>query len=434
VRSLHHHFPTIDNVAVTTGLLLDESALRHETGALVAALTRIFGVANLALAEDVAQDAFCRALEQWRTHGQPQNPTAWLITTAKRRAIDIVRRERTARRFAPELGHLLDSEWTLASLVDEAFAVATVREEQLRMMFSCCHPRIAEEVQLALILHILCGFGVGEVAAAFLVGRAAVEKRISRGKRALAGARRLFDLRDEEFPTRLRTVLRALYLLFNEGYHGVSSESPVRAELCAEAMRLVALLREHSRAATPTTAALGALMALHAARLPARIDAAGDLNALVDQDRSRWDARLVAEGLSLLEQSAAGTEVSAYHVEAAIAAVDAGAPDLAATDWHAIVLLYDRLAAIAPSPIVALSRAIAIGQRDGPEDGLAALAAIRDRERLSDYPFYAAALGELELRRGDRAAARAHLGHALGLARNAAERRFLERRLRGCGG
>jgi RNA polymerase sigma-70 factor (ECF subfamily) len=389
-------------------------------------------VHNLALAEDVVQDAFCRALEVWKARGVPDNPSAWLMAAAKNRALDVVRRERTARTFAPELARLLESEWALAPLVDEAFADHTVRDEQLRMMFSCCHPRLPEEAQLALILNILCGFGAQEIAAAFLTGRAAIEKRIARGKKVLAGSRKLFDLSDAEFAARLATVGRALYLLFNEGYHGASAEAAVRAELCHEAIRLCALLREHPPAATPTTAALGALMCLQAARLPARRDAAGDLAALQDQDRSRWDARLVADGLALFERSAAGEELTAYHLEAAIAAVHAGAPSFAETDWGAIVSLYDRLLDLEPSPVVALNRAIAVGERDGPERGLAALAAIADRDRLAGYPFYPAALGELELRRGDRAAARRHLRAALAVARNDAERRFLERKLGAC--
>jgi predicted RNA polymerase sigma factor len=408
--------------------VLDEHLFRRESGRLVAALTRIFGVHNLALAEDVAQDAFCRALEVWKARGVPENPSAWLMTTAKHRALDVLRRERTARAFAPELGRLADGGWSAG--VDEAFDAHAVRDEQLRMMFSCCDPRLAEEVQVALVLNVLCGFGAAEVAAAFLTGRAAAEKRIARGKKALARSRRLFDLADADFAPRLAAVRRALYLLFNEGYHGASAA--VRAELCGEAMRLVALLCEHPPAATPTTHALAALMCLHAARLPARLDAAGELSPFAAQDRSRWDARLVAEGLARLEASAAGTAVTAYHVEAAIAAAHASAPSVAATDWGTVVALYDRLMAVAPSPVVALNRAIAVAERDGAEQGLAAMRAIAGRERLAAYPFYPAAMGELELRRGEAARARAHFRAALAVARNGAERRFLERRLARC--
>lgn len=399
---------------------------------MVAALTRIFGVHNLALAEDVVQDAFCRALEVWKVRGVPENPAAWLMTTAKHRALDVIRREKTARTFAPEIGRLADAGHGVDPFVDEAFAAPAIRDEQLRMMLSCCHRRLAEEAQVALILNVLCGFGAAEIAAAFLASRAAIEKRIARGKKVLAGSRRLFDLTDAEFASRLTAVRRALYLLFNEGYHGTSSSSAVRVELCEEAMRLTALLREYAPADTPETYALAALMALNAARLPARIDAAGNLNPLEEQDRARWDSRLLAHGLSLFERSAAGSNVTPYHLEAAIAATHAAATSLEDTDWQTIVSLYDRLISLAPSPVVALNRVIAIAQRDGAERGLQALQEIEDRGRLKAYPFFLAALGDLEFRRGRRDAARAHFSAAAALARNAAERRFLERRMLDC--
>jgi RNA polymerase sigma factor (sigma-70 family) len=405
----------------------DPHLFRHEAPRMVAALTRIFGVQRLALAEDVAQDAICRALEVWKTRGIPENPSAWLMATAKNRALDLLRRERTAQQLAPELSRALVGDAELCSLVDVAFSAPTIRDEQLRMMFSCAHPRLPEAAQLALILNVLCGFGASEIAGALLTGHAAIEKRISRGKKALAGAQ-LFDLADAEFEARLDTVRRALYLLFSEGYHG-SSDAPVRAELCEEALRLTSLLRQYPPADSPTTRALAALMYLHCARLPARLDVAGDLNALADQDRSRWDRALVAEGLRLFEASACGRELSQYHVEAAIAAAHAAAAELRDTNWALIVSLYDQLMRIAPSPVVALNRAIAIGELEGPAQGLRALRDIDDAARLAHYPFYAAALGELELRRGDRPAARQQFHTALSLARNASERRFLEKRL-----
>lgn len=399
---------------------------------MIAALTRVFGVHNLALAEDVVQDALLRALELWNVRGLPDNPAAWLMATAKHRAIDILRRERTARTFAPELGRLLDTEWTLAPLLDEAFSSIIIRDEQLRMMFSCCHPRLPEAAQLALILNVLCGFGSSEIASALLTGQAAIEKRISRGKSTLASAKTLFDLKDTEFELRIETVRRALYLLFNEGYHGASTESPVRAELCSEALRLTMLLLEHPGAATPTTNALAALMCLHAARLPARMDSAGELSAFMDQDRSLWDLKLVAEGLERLERSAAGVEVSEYHIEAAIAAVHACARSIEETDWREIVSLYDRLMTLAPSPVIALNRAIAIGHLEGPARGVRALRAIDDVERFANYPFYPAALGEFELRRGHLDEALKHFQSAMSLARSDAERRFLLKRVQRC--
>jgi RNA polymerase sigma-70 factor (ECF subfamily) len=410
---------------------LSEHLFRRESGRLVAALVRIFGVHNLALAEDVVQDAFCRALEVWKVRGIPENPAAWLMSVAKHRALDIVRKEKTAQMFAAELGRVLESEWTLVPAVEEAFAGSTIRDEQLRMMFSCCDPQLPEEVQVALVLNILCGFGAGEIANAFLTSRAAMEKRISRGKKSLASSRRLFDLADAEFGPRLSAVGRALYLLFNEGYHGASAEA-VRTDLCREAIRLTMLLLESPQTAVPETQALAALMHLQAAKLPARVDAEGDLNPLVGQDRSRWDAQLVEQGLDLLDRSAVGDVISAYHVEAAIAAVHATSHSVDETNWNEIVRLYHRLMQVAPSPIVALNRAIAIAQRDGPERGIEALRAISDHERMRSYPFYPAAFGELELRRGNLDAARGYFASALRLARNDAERRFLERRARHC--
>jgi RNA polymerase sigma factor (sigma-70 family) len=406
---------------------------RREAGRMVATLTRIFGVHNLALAEDVVQDAFCRALEVWKFRGVPENPSAWLMATAKNRALDILRRERTARTYAPELGRLLESEWTLAPVVEELFSPRTIQDDLLRMMFSCCHPRLPEEAQIALILHILCGFSVDEVAGAFVSSHTAMEKRISRGKKVLARSKRLFDIASsDEFADRLPAVQRTLYLLFNEGYHGASPETAIRAELCREAIRLATLLRDYPPSSTPATYALGALMCLGAARLPARVDASGDLRSLFDQDRSRWDEELIAEGRRLLDLSATGPELTEYHVEAAIAWVHTTAHGAEDTDWQMIISLYDKLMAIRPSPIVALNRAIAVAQRDGPLRGLEEIRAINNFDRLAGYPFYHAAVGEFELRSGRHEVACEHFRTALQLARNPMERKFLEQRVAAC--
>jgi RNA polymerase sigma-70 factor (ECF subfamily) len=412
---------------------VSEHFFRHESGRLVAALTRVFGVHQLALAEDVTQHAFCRALEVWKVRGIPENPSAWLLATAKHRALDLLRRERTARNFAPELSRRLDSEGAISSALDEAFLAGSVRYEQLRMMFSCCHPRLGQEAQLALVLNMLCGFGASEIAGALLTGLAAIEKRIARGKQTLAQTKTLFDLADAEFEARLSTVQRALYLLFNEGYHGAGQSGAIRRELCHEALRLTCLLGEHAPAATPTTKALAALMSLHAARLPARVDAEGELLAFFEQDRRRWDGKLVADGLTLFDASATGNELSPYHVEAAIAVAHASAPSFAETDWSRVVELYDRLMSVAPSPVVALNRAIAIGHHQGAARALAELRAIAFAERLRTYPFYPAALGEFELRLGNYEAARQQLQRAISLARNDDERHFLAKRLAAAG-
>ena len=411
-----------------------EHLFRQESGRIVAALSRIFGLDNIALAEDVVQDVFCRAIEVWKLRGVPQNPSAWLMKAARNRAIDVLRRERTARNLVPELARLLRSEWTMVATVDDAFASEAIEDDQLRMMFSCCDPRLSEDARVALTLYLLCGFTIREIAAAFLVKDATIEKRIERGKKSLANSKRLFDFAGAELPARLSAVHRALYLTFNEGYHGASREMPVRAELCRESMRLAALLLENALVATPESFALCALMYLHAARLPARVDAHGNLVPLAQQNRASWDRKLIARGVDLLDRSATGHELSEYHVEAAIASLHSSAATEDATDWDRLLWLYDILMRIRPSPVIALNRAIAVAQREGPDSGIAALRAIPASEQLASYPFFPAALGELELRAGHVERARSHFETAAALARNPMERRFLELRVEAAAG
>lgn len=409
---------------------IEEHLFRREAGRLIAILTKLFGVQNLALAEDVVQDAFIRALETWKFHGVPRNPSAWLMATAKRRALDVLRRQGTARKFAPDVTDLLESEWTRAPAVDEAFDVHGITDTELRMMFSCVHPKLPPETQVALILHCLCGFSMDETAAAFLKDPATMQKRLVRAKRTLAASTALFDLAGvRDVKRRLPSVLRVLYLLFNEGYHGASTESAVREELCAEALRLMRLLLANRLTATPEAHALAALLHLNAARLRARCDAAGNLILLADQDRSAWDRVLIEEGRRQLERAATGRRLSTYHLEAAIAELHCSAASFSETDWAGIVYLYDALMKLAPSPVVALNRAIAIGQRDGARQGLAALEGIADRERLVTYPFYFAAIGDCEARLGRAEKARRAFTAARRLARSPAEHRLFDARL-----
>jgi RNA polymerase sigma-70 factor (ECF subfamily) len=413
-------------------MTLDDAFFRREAGRLAAALVRKLGPARLPLVEDVVQETLASAFESWRMHGVPEHHGALLMTSAKHRAIDALRRERTAQRNAPELARTLDADWAArpaleASLLD----TSVLADDELRMIFTCCTPELDDDVRVALVLHVLCGFGARELAEAFLVTRAAMEKRLSRGKKVLASAERLFELgaAESEVDVRLGAVQRALYLLFSEGYHG--ADAVVRRDLCRDAMRLVVLLVEHPRTCTPSTLALAALTFLGAARLPARLDDAGELCTLFEQDRSRWDASLIHEGLRLLDASATGDVLTAYHLEAGIAALHATAARAEDTRWDRIVPLYDQLLRVRPSSMAALSRAIAIAQRDGPEAGIAALERI-DGSRASTTPFYAAALGELERRRGRRDEARAQFVAARARARNDAERRFLDRRIAAC--
>ncbi|MEO7033163.1 MAG: DUF6596 domain-containing protein [Polyangiaceae bacterium] len=410
----------------------DDAFYRRERARLLSALTRVFGTANLALAEDVVQETLAHAFEVWTYRGVPEHYSALLMTAAKNRALDVFRRQRTAHKFAPTIERAMQSEWLLRPTVEELFLPAALHDDELRMMFSVCQPQLAEEVHVALMLNLLCGFGAQEIARVYLASESAIEKRISRGKAVLAATPRLFELIAADFAPRLASVHRALYVLFSEGYHGADDELVIREELCREALRLARLLVDHAPAATPASFALAALMYLNAARLPGRTNQLGELVALADQERSRWDIRLILEGLALLDRASTGTEISRYHIEAAIAGLHASAPSASETRWGEIVILYDRYMRLAPSPVIALNRAMAIAECEGPTNGLRALAAIDGVERLRDYPFYPAALGELELRAGRRRAALSHFEAAFGLARNDAERLFLTRRLAAC--
>jgi RNA polymerase sigma-70 factor (ECF subfamily) len=398
-----------------------ELDFRRESARMTAALTRILGLHNLPLAEDVVQDVLCRALEVWKHAGPPRDASAWLITAARNRAIDLIRRERTRRAFAPALE--LQSEYALAPTVTAMLRDSEIEDDLLRMMFSACSPALPEPAQLALVLKLLCGFGTREIAAALLSSEAAVEKLLSRGKETLQRAGALFEVAGRgEIGKRLESVQHALYLLFSEGYHG--SGEPVQEELCAEAMRLCGLLAQHPACSTPPTLALLAMMCFHASRLPARRAPDGSLLLLEQQDRSRWDRALTARGFELLDQSAQGETLSEYHLEAAIVSVHCAATSVRDTDWARIVELYDLLHQLRPSPMVALNRAIAVGEASGPDAGLAALGALAHDAKLSVSPFLAAALGRLHLRAGRVQDAERSFGDAAEKARNPAEEKL----------
>ncbi len=412
-----------------------EHLFRREAGRMSAVVVRLVGFGHLDLAEDIVHDALVQALEVWKFRGVPANPAAWLMAAAKNRAIDVIRRERTERRFAPEVADLLSTEWSLVPTVASAFEDKEIVDAELRLMFELCDARLPEETQVMVILKYLCGFGVHELAQAFLSGEDAVEKRLGRARATLQSAGGLSELGDAaRVRVRVPAVCRALYLMFSEGYHGSHPETVVREDLCAEALRLASLLAAH-----PVTGGAGevqgllALMCLLAARLPARRDANGDLIPLDEQDRSRWDAVLNARGLAALAESDAG-EPSEMHLEAAIAAEHAVAASVASTDWPAIVTLYDRLVALRPSPVVALNRAVAVGFARGPAAGLAEIDAIRSLARLDDYLFLAATRADLLRRAGRPKEALPHFRRARELARNDPERRFFDRRLAECGG
>ncbi len=406
---------------------------RRESGRLVAILASRLGAAHLHLAEDVVQDALVRAMQVWPFTGVPANPSAWLLQTARNRALDTLRRGRTLERKSPALASLIEDAARDALAVKPPRFEEEIADSQLRMMFVCCHPGLAADAQTALVLKTLCGFGEREIAAAFLATEDAIVKKLVRARKFLREARVSTELPPvAKLAPRVASVLHALYLLFNEGYKASHGDTLLRTELCAEAIRLGTLLAAHAIGARPETHALLALMHLHAARLPARMADDGSLLTLAVQDRAKWDRAKIRRALAHLEQSAAGETVTRYHVEAGLAAAHALAPSPEKTNWPHILELYDALLAIDPSPIVALNRAIALAEVHGPEAGLRAIAALKDRGTLERYHLFHAVRGQLLQRAGQTAEARIALERALELAVLPAERKFLAGKLEFC--
>jgi RNA polymerase sigma-70 factor (ECF subfamily) len=409
---------------------LVDHLFRHQAGQVVATLTRIFGPQRIDLAEDVIQETLLKALRQWPYRGIPDNPGAWIMRVATNHALDILRRERALRGTQERLAALaaLDDPATPAEILD-----CELRDDMLRMMFTCCHPAIGREARVALTLKTLGGFGVPELARAFLTHETTIAQRLVRAKRTIRAQRIPFAVPDAaELPARLDSVLDVLYLLFNEGYSAHAGENLVRYDLCAEAIRLTALLAGHPAGDQPAVHALLALMLLQAARLPARTDAAGDLLLLEEQDRALWDRALIDRGLRELERSAHGDELTEYHLQAGIAACHAVAPSYATTDWRRILADYDQLVLLSASPVVALNRAVALAMVAGPHAGLAALCHVGELPGMAGYHLFHAARAELLRRTGDVPAALEAYRRALDLAATDPERRFLLRNITAC--
>ncbi len=402
-----------------------DALFRRESGRLISVLTRILGPANLELAEDVVQESFVAAMREWERHGVPENPSAWLFTAARNRAIDAIRRERTRRTFAADLAMYLDSEWTLAQTVDEAFGENWIKDDQLRMIFMCCQPALPIESRVTLILKTLCGLPVPAIARALLTTESTINKRLYRTRQALRDVG--FELPPEAArPAALDTVHTALYLLFNEGYLS-TGDKPILRELCRDAMLLAQLLVDESSFANSQTVALLALMCFTAARLDARIDEDGRLVPLDQQDRSRWDRSLIRQGYAGLARASAMEAVVAtrFHLEAAIAARHCEAETFDQTDWGSICSLYDRLLEIEPSPMVELNRAVAISFRDGPQAAIPLVEGIRASGRLPHGHVVAAVLANLYTRAGSEEPARRFLDEALARARTPHERELI---------
>jgi RNA polymerase sigma-70 factor (ECF subfamily) len=416
-----------DNPKTDAGILAQharekiDAVYRSESRLIFATLIRLLG--DFDLAEEALHDAFRAALEQWPRDGVPANPRAWLVSTGRFKAIDAIRR-RARLQPLPD-----DIDERLLAADPAAWENENLEDDRLRLIFTCCHPALSAEAQVAMTLREVCGLTTEEVARAFLTAPPTVAQRIVRAKAKIRDARIPYQVPSpSDLPDRLDTVLRVIYLVFNEGYSASSGASLTRADLSGEAIRVARLLME--LLPEPDVVGLLALMLLQESRRAARTSPSGDLVLLEDQDRSLWNREFITEGLALLEHALASTPVGPYTIQAAIAAVHANAPNSALTDWTQIVALYDVLLRANPSPVIELNRAVAVAMRDGPEAGLSLIDAILAAGELKNYHLAHAARADLCRRLGLTAEARTSYQQALSLTQQEPERRFIERRLR----
>ena len=409
---------------------LVDHLFRHESGKMVAVLSKLLGLQNLEPAQDIVQDTLLQAMTTWSFNGIPDNPPAWLYRVAKNKAIDFLRKERTIREINPRYSYLLQSEYTLSSTVNELFLENEMEDSQLRMMFACCHPAIPEESQIALTLKTLCGLNVNEIAKAFLTTDETIAKRIYRAKEKIKAEKIELEVpQSHELSLRTDTVLKSLYLLFNEGYKSSNPDKLIREDLCEDAMRLCFLITQHSLTAFPRSKALLALMCFQASRLDARLDDKNNIILLKHQDRSKWNRSLMSKGFELMEESTEPFEISAYHLEAAIASQHATARSFEQTDWKSIYHLYEMLYQLQPNPVVAMNKAIASSYAISKQNALTELQQIKG---LENHHLYYASIAEVYFDLENKTEAKRFFKKALELTSSGHEQQLLKSKIINC--
>ena len=409
---------------------LADHLFRHESGKMIAVLSRMLGLQNLETAQDIVQDTLIQAMNSWRYNVIPENPSGWLYRVAKNKAIDFLRRQKKFKEISPEYAYLLQSEYTLTPTVNNFFLENEIQDSQLRMMFACCHPAIPEESQIALTLKTLCGLSVNEIAKAFLTNNETISKRIYRAKEKIKTAKIKLEVpTDDELTSRLNVILKTLYLLFNEGYNSSHPEHLIREELCGEAIRLCHLLTQHPITNYPRVKALLSLMCFQSSRLSARLDDKGNIIVLKYQDRSKWYRPLIQKGFDYLDAAAEPFETSTYHLEAAIASLHAAAPSFEATDWKSIYHLYEMLYQLQPNPVVAMNKAIASAYSISKQQALEELKKIKG---LEQHHIYHASIGEMYFELDEKYVAKEYFEKAYKLTDSLTEQQLLLKKISLC--
>lgn len=409
---------------------LIDHLFRHEAGKMISVLSKLLGLQNLETANDIVQDSLLQAMNTWSFKGIPDNPSAWLYRVAKNKAIDFLRKEKKFRDISPQYSYLLQSEYTLTSTVNNFFLENEIQDSQLRMMFACCHPSIADESQVALTLKTLCGLSVSEIAKGFLTNDETIAKRIYRAKEKINA-----EMIELEVPTsselsiRLDTVLKSLYLLFNEGYNSSHPDLLIREDLCEEAMRLCYILTENKLTSYPRVKALLSLMCFQASRLNTRLDDKGNIILLKHQDRKKWSRPLIKKGFDYLDAAAEPFEISTYNIEAAIASLHASSPSFEQTDWRSIYHLYEMLYQLQPNPVVAMNKAIASAYAISKQNALTELQQIQG---LEHHHLYYASIGEIYYELQNKDEAKRFYKKALQLTSSGHEQQLLIGKINSC--
>ncbi|RFM30133.1 RNA polymerase sigma factor [Deminuibacter soli] len=408
---------------------LVDHLFRHESGKMIAVLTRIFGIHNLQLVEDVVQETFVKALQVWKFNAVPGNPQAWLMRVAKNASIDLIRRQQKLNFVSDEVAAQLQADTT--QTIEQFFLDTEIADSQLRLIFTCCHPALPPEDQVALTLKTVSGFGVAEIARALVSNEAAIQKRLYRARVYIKNRQIQFEIpAGKALYTRLQSVHTVLYLLFNEGYNSMKADELIRYDVCAEAMRLCRLLTTHAVAGVPASFALLSLMCLQASRFDSRINEDNEIILLQQQDRQKWNHELIQLGYQYLRKSSSGNRLSIYHIESAIAAEHCMAPAFEQTNWERLLQLYDMLLAQKPLPVVQLNRAVILAQLNRLPQAIDSILDIYGiHDLLKHHYMYSAVLGDLYSKGNNIPEARRHLQHAYELTSSLAEKKLLQHKL-----